>query len=57
MAWLGLAPKPCSSGGKQTLLGISKRDDTVLRTLLIHEARAVTRFAKNKADPKTGYAN
>ncbi len=50
-AWLGLVPKQHSSGGKQTLLGISKRGDTYLRTLLIHGARAVTRFAKQKAEP------
>jgi transposase len=35
-AWLGLVPRQNSSGGKQTLLGISKRGDTYLRTLLIH---------------------
>lgn len=50
-AWLGLVPKQHSSGGKQTLLGISKRGDTYLRTLLIHGARAVIRFAENKAEP------
>lgn len=50
-AWLGLAPKQHSSGGKQMLLGISKRGDTFLRTLLIHGARAVIRFAENKAEP------
>lgn len=50
-AWLGLVPKQHSSGGKQTLLGISKRGDIYLRTLLIHGARAVIRFAENKADP------
>ena len=33
-AWLGLVPRQSSSGGKQTLLGISKRGDTYLRTLL-----------------------
>lgn len=47
-AWFGLVPKQCSSGGKQILLGISKRGDTYLRTLLIHGARAVIRFAENK---------
>jgi len=51
-AWLGLVPKQCSSGGKQLLLGISKRGDTYLRTLLIHGARAVIRFAENKAEPE-----
>lgn len=50
-AWLGLVPKQHSSGGKQTLLGISKRGDTYLRTLMIHGARAVIRFAENKAKP------
>lgn len=50
-AWLGLVPRQHSSGGKQTLLGISKRGDTYLRTLLIHGARAVIRFAENKAEP------
>jgi transposase len=32
-AWMGLVPKQSSSGGKQNLLGISKRGDTYLRTL------------------------
>ena len=50
-AWMGLVPKQHSSGGKQTLLGISKRGDTYLRTLMIHGARAVIRFAENKAEP------
>lgn len=50
-AWLGLVPRQSSSGGKQALLGISKRGDTYLRTLLIHGARAVIRFAENKAEP------
>jgi transposase len=40
-AWLGLVPRQASSGGKGQLLGISKRGDTYLRTLLIHGARAV----------------
>lgn len=48
-AWLGLVPRQNSSGGKQTLLGISKRGDTYLRTLLIHGARAVIRGAERKA--------
>ena len=52
-AWFGLVPKQYSSGGKQLLLGISKRGDTYLRTLLIHGARAVIRFAENKAEPES----
>ena len=47
-AWLGLVPGQHSSGGKQVLLGISKRGDTYLRTLLVHGARAVVRTAKTK---------
>lgn len=47
-AWLGLVPRQHSSGGKSVLLGISKRGDTYLRTLLIHGARAVVRVAENK---------
>lgn len=40
-AWLGLVPKQTGTGGKIVLLGISKRGDTYLRTLLIHGARSV----------------
>jgi transposase len=51
-AWLGLVPRQHSTGGKQVLLGISKRGDTYLRMLLIHGARAVIRVAERRA----GYA-
>jgi transposase len=44
-AWLGLVPAQHSSGGKTQLLGISKRGDPYLRTLLVHGARAVIRQA------------
>jgi len=40
-AFIGLVPKQHSSGGKQVLLGISKRGDRYLRCLLVHGARAV----------------
>jgi transposase len=40
-AWLGLVPRQHSSGGKDKLLGISKRGDIYLRTLLIQGTRAV----------------
>ena len=52
-AWMGLVPRQNSSGGKQTLLGISKRGDTYLRTLMIHGARAVIRMAEQKAAPES----
>jgi len=37
-AWLGLVPTEHSFGGKQTLLGISKRDSGYVRRLIIHGA-------------------
>ncbi|TDY16722.1 transposase [Paraburkholderia sp. BL6665CI2N2] len=45
-AWIGLVPKQTGSGGKVTPLGISRRGDTYLRTLLIHGARSVLNHAK-----------
>jgi transposase len=48
-AWLGLVPRQHSSGGKSLLLGISKRGDCYLRTLLIHGARSVIRCGGRKA--------
>jgi len=51
-AWLGLVPRQCSSGGKSTLLGISKRGDTYLRTLLIHGARSAIRAAQCRSEIK-----
>ena len=50
-AWLGLVPRQHSSGGKATLLGMSKRGDAYLRTLLIHGARSVIYRATQKNDP------
>jgi transposase len=49
-AWIGLVPGQHSSGGKDRLLGISKRGDAYLRTLLIHGARSAIRAAKGKED-------
>jgi len=49
-ASIGLTPRQNSSGGKERLLGISKRGDTYLRTLLIHGARSIVRTAKGKDD-------
>lgn len=49
-AWIGLVPRQNSSGGKSQLLGISKRGDVYLRTLLIHGARAVVQSATAHAD-------
>ena len=38
-SWVGLVPRHASTGGKTRQLGISKRGDTYLRTLLIAGAR------------------
>ena len=49
--WLGLTPRQHSTGGKARLLGISKRGDPYLRRLLVHGARAVIQYAKDRDDP------
>ena len=49
-ASFGLTPKQNSSGGKERLLGISKRGNAYLRSLLVHGARAVIRTAQTKTD-------
>lgn len=59
-AWLGLVPRQHSSGGKDKLLGISKRGDIYLRTLLIQGARAVLnskiRFTTEEQKSKKDYS-
>lgn len=49
-AYIGLVPRQHSSGGKNVLLGISKRGDAYLRTLLIHGARSVLQHSSKKKD-------
>jgi len=49
-AWIGLVPGQHSTGGKPTLLGISKRGNAYLRTLFTHGARAVLRHSATKTD-------
>lgn len=49
-AAVGLTPRQHSSGGKQKLLGISKRGDSYLRTLMIHGGRAAMRYLENNDD-------
>ncbi len=49
-ASVGLTPRQHSSGGKDRLLGISKRGDAYLRSILIHGARSVVGHAKHKDD-------
>jgi transposase len=49
-ASLGLTPRQHSSGNKERLLGITKRGDSYLRSLLIHGGRSVVYAARNKED-------
>ena len=49
-AALGLVPRQHSSGGKERLLGISKRGNGYLRSLLVQGARAVLMRAEGKTD-------
>jgi transposase len=49
-AWLGLVPKQYSTGGKPTLLGISKRGNPYVRRLLIHGARSCVRHLDRSRD-------
>lgn len=46
-AWVGLTPRPHSSGGKERLGGISKMGNPELRVLLVLGATAVLRIARN----------
>lgn len=56
-AWLGLVPRQHSSGDRTILMGISKRGDQHLRTLLVHGARAVVRTALGKTDRFSRWVN
>ncbi|MCO4881998.1 IS110 family transposase [Paraburkholderia caribensis] len=49
-AWLGLTPRQHSSGGKDRLLGITKRGNGYLRMLLVHGARSVVQQAVKHTD-------
>ena len=55
-AYLGLVPGQHFSGGKTVLLGITKRGDRYLRTLLIHGARSALRQCKLKGDARSDWA-
>ncbi|ABM39758.1 IS110 family RNA-guided transposase [Polaromonas naphthalenivorans] len=50
-AWLGLTPRQNSSGGKNSLGGITKRGDMYLRMLLIQGAKSVVMTAQKRDDP------
>ncbi|BDB13416.1 hypothetical protein ANFP_07360 [Acidithiobacillus ferrooxidans] len=50
-SFLGLVPRQSGTGGKVRLLGISKRGDAYLRSLLTHGARAVVNFQIKHRNP------
>jgi transposase len=52
-AWLGLVPREHSSGERRVLLGISKRGDRYLRTLLIHGPRSALHYAVRRRDRRS----
>lgn len=56
-AFIGLVPKQYSSGGRERLLGISKRGDNYLRQLLIHGARTVLLHSGRKTDERSEWIN
>lgn len=56
-AALGVVPRQHSTGGRERLLGITKRGDTYVRTLLIHGARSAARAAKKKEDSLSRWIN
>jgi transposase len=48
-AWVGMVPREYTTGGKQKLLGISKRGNSYLRKLFVQGARAVMQHRHNQA--------
>ncbi len=54
-AWLGLTPRQHSTGGKTTLLGISKRGSSYLRRLLVHGARSCVMHLDRSRDRLGGW--
>jgi transposase len=45
-AWLGLVPRQRTTGGKPTLLGISKQGNPYVRRLLVHGARSLVQHLR-----------
>jgi transposase len=56
-AWLGLTPRQHATGGKERLLGISKRGDGYLRRQLMHGARSLVRLAHGRKGHPWGWIN
>jgi transposase len=54
-AWVGMVPREHSTGGKQKLLGISKRGNSYLRRLFVQGARAVMRYRSRQSPALSGW--
>lgn len=54
-AWIGLVPRQYSTGGKNTLLGISKRGNGGLRRCLIHGARSAIQWKLKEGHEWSGW--
>jgi transposase len=54
-AFLGLVPRQRSTGGKTTLLGISKRGNTYVRTMMIHGMRSAFYNRKKRENGITAF--
>jgi transposase len=54
-AWVGIVPRECSTGGKQKLLGISKRGNNYLRRLFVQGARVVMQYRTKQAPRLSGW--
>jgi transposase len=48
-AWMGIVPGEYTTGGKQKLLGISKRGNKYLRRLFVQGARSVLQYREKQA--------
>ena len=55
-AWLGLVPRQYSTGGQQRLLGISKRGDSYVRTLLVQGAISAITRCQSRSDSQLLWA-
>ena len=56
-AWLGLTPRQHATGGRERLLGISKRGDGYLRRQLMHGARSLVRVAAGREHQPWAWIN
>jgi transposase len=56
-AWLGLTPRQHATGGRERLLGISKRGDGYLRRQLMHGARSLVKIAQGREGKLWAWVN